>query len=261
MHDPTKVLMGHTDSSSKDGIESFNSSPATFLAGLAVRRKSDGTLSVTKADGGWIGISLGKSLSDTLRTSVLRSGLLVPVLLELAPARGIVTITSYANLVDTGNDTLKVGATTFTFKSSASTESEVGAVTSNNQTATNLVTKINAHSVAGLLFKAVAVGAVVTITAKNNATDGSSIDLVYTDSGVLTVGLTVDDVTFTGGAEAADYVVVGAKVYFSDTTGKADDPNSGSTVSDAIYATAPLTGIQEDGSEVAVAFVDMVGGL
>jgi hypothetical protein len=261
MHDPTKVLMGQSGSSSKDGIESFGSSPLTYLAGLAVRRKSDGALSVVKSEGGWIGISLGKSLSDSLRTSVLRAGLLVPVLLELAPARGVATITSYANLVDTANDTLKVGATTFTFKASPSTESEVGAVTSNNQTATNLATKINAHSVAGLLFKAVAVGAVVTITAKNNATLGSSIDLVYTDSGVATIGLTVDDVTFTGGAEDVDYVTLGSKVYFSDTTGKADDPNSGATVSDAVYASAPLTGIKEDGTEVAVALVDMPGGL
>lgn len=262
MHDPTKVLLGMTMSSNREGVFAHNSDPATFLAGLAVRFKSDDTLSLTLADGRWRGISLGKNLSDSKKTSVLRAGEAVPILLEAAPARGVVTITSYANLIATSNDTLKIGATTFTFKGSPSTESEVGALTNNNTTAANLVTKINAHSVAGLLFKAVAVGAIVTITAKNNATTGASIDLVYTDTHSVDIGLTVDGATFTGGgATAADYVVKGQNVYISDTTGKADDPNSASTISDAVYVSGVLSGIQEDGTEVAVALIDMPGGL
>jgi phage tail sheath gpL-like len=178
----------------------------------------------------------------------------------MAPARGVVEITSYADLIVTSNDTLKIGATTFTFKATASLSTEVAAVTSNNQTASNLAAKINAHSTAGALFIAVAVGAVVTITAKTNTTEGSTIDLVYTDSH-SEIGLTVDDVTFTGGGVAPDYVVIGDKVYFSDTTGKADDPDSLATVSDAVYVSGVMTGIDESGSEVAAALVDMVGGL
>ncbi len=259
-HDATKILMGTTKSSVKGGTEAFASAPSTYLAGLAVRRASTNLLSLTKAAGRWVGISLGKELSDVNKTSVLKSGLGVPVLLEKAPARGVVTITSYANLIVTSNDTLKVGATTFTFKASPSTEGEVGAVTDNGTTAANLVAKINAHSVAGLLFKAVAVGAVVTITAKNNSTLGSAIDLVYTDTH-SEIGATVDDITFTGGGIASDFVVIGQKAYFSDTSGKADDPNSGATISDAVYISEPLIGIQEDGTEAAVALVDMKGGL
>ncbi len=263
MHDPTKQAMGVTQSSDRD-ISNYNSDPATFIAGLAVRQSSTvGVLSVAVGAGMWAGISLGKSLSDTKKTSVLRSGLRVPVLLENQPARQVVTITSYANLIATSNDTLKIGATTFTFKGSPSTEAEVGALTNNNTTAANLATKINAHSVAGLLFEAVAVNAVVTITAKNNATVGTTIDCVYTDTHSVDIGLTVADdaITFVGGNAAADYVVIGSKVYFSDTTGKADDPNSDSTISDAVYVSGVLTGISEDGTEVACALVDMPGGL
>ncbi len=260
--DATKALMGGTRSSSKEGTEVFASDPATYLAGLAVRRASTGLLTLTKSAGRWVGISLGKNLADSKKTTVLKAGQQVPVLLEMAPARGVVEITSYANLIATSNDTLKIGATTFTFKASPSTEAEVGAATDNATTAANLVTKINAHSVAGLLFKATAVSAVVTITAKNNATVGSTIDLVYTDTHSVDIGLTVDDITFTGGgADDADFVTIGAPVYFSDTTGKADDPNSAATVSNAVYVSEVLTGIQEDGSEAACAIIDMAGGL
>jgi hypothetical protein len=218
---------------------------------------------VTKAAGQWLGISLGKDLSDNARTSVLKSGLGVPVLLELTPARGVVTITSYANLVSGTDDSVTVGATVFTAQEASATlgQATFQAATDNNATATSLAAQINAHATAGALFKAVASGAVVTITAKNNATEGEDIPLAYTDNNAA-IGATVDDTTFTGGGvDAADYVVIGEKVYFSDTTGKADDPNSGSTISDATYISGVLTGIQEDGTEVACALVDMQGGL
>lgn len=258
-HDSTKCVMGVPGMSGAE-VTSHNDDPASFPAGVAVRQASTGALSLASSAGQWVGISLGKSLSDNKKTAVARSGERIPVLLEVTPARLVVTITSYANLVAASDDTLQIGATTFTFKASASTEDEVGAVTNNNTTAANLVTKINAHSVAGTLFKAVANGAVVTVTAKNNATAGADIDAVYTENG--SVGLTIDDATFTGGLDvASDFVTVGAKVYFSDSTGKADDPNSAATISDAVYVSGVLTGYDESGAEVACALVDMQGGL
>lgn len=78
MHDPTKFKLGATGSSAKE-VSCHNVDPATFQAGLAVRLKSDGLLSVAKADGMLIGISLGKSLSDTKKTAVARSGSLIPI--------------------------------------------------------------------------------------------------------------------------------------------------------------------------------------
>ncbi len=100
----------------------------------------------------------------------------------------------------------------------------------------------------------------VIITAKSNTTSGDTIGLVYTDND-SNIGLTVSGATLTDSDDSADYVVIGANVYFSDTTGKADDPNSGATISNAIYVSAPMTGIAEDGTEVAAVMIDMAGGL
>lgn len=262
-HDATKVLMGSTQSSSKQGSEVFASNPATFLAGLAVRRKNDGLLSVTLADGGWIGVSLGKSLSDTSKTAVLRAGERVPVLVERQPARGIVTITSYANLVAVTPDTVTVGLTAFTAQSGAVTPGDATfrAATGNNETAASLAAQINAHATAGALVKATAAGAVVTLTAISNAAAADTIALSYADLGTATVGATVSGATLTDSDDTPDYLTIGSKAYFSNTSGKADDPNSDATISDAVYVSGLLTGIAEDGTEVLCALVDMPGGL
>lgn len=261
-HDASKVLLGTTRSSSKQGSEVFASDPATYPAGTAVRRNSSNLLSVTKADGLWAGISLGKDLADTTKTSVLKAGEEVPLLLERQPARGTVTISSYANLISGGADSVTIGATAFVAQAGAVTPggATFQAATSNDATATSLAAQINAHSVAGALVVATAVGAVVTITAKSNSSSGDTIALVYTEGGSGT-GAAVSGATLTDSDDTADWVVIGAKVYISDTTGKADDPNSGSTISDAIYKTAPITGIDESGAEVACVIVDMPGGL
>lgn len=79
-HDASKVLLGVTGSSAKD-VTQFAHDPATMVAGTAVRLKSDNTLSVTKSDGRWLGVSLGKSLSDHKKTAIVRAGELVPILL------------------------------------------------------------------------------------------------------------------------------------------------------------------------------------
>lgn len=88
-HDTTKVLMGSTGSSVKE-VTNHIGSPSTFPAGTAVRLKSDDTLSVTLAHGNLLGVSLGRSLSDTDRVAICRKGLMVPVALTAAfdPAIG-----------------------------------------------------------------------------------------------------------------------------------------------------------------------------
>lgn len=79
-HDASKVLLGQTPSSAKE-VDNLAGNPATFLAGLCVHLKSDGTLSLASADGSKLGISLGKDLSDTQRVAICRKGLSVPILL------------------------------------------------------------------------------------------------------------------------------------------------------------------------------------
>lgn len=260
-HDATKVLMGSVQVSGAE-ISDHAADPASFIAGVAVRQKSDGTLSLVKADGQWLGVSKGKSLSDHKKLSVVRSGLGVPVALEAKPAYGEVVITSYANLVSGTDDSVTVGATVFTAQVGAATlgQTTFQAATSNAATATSLAAQINAHATAGALVKAVANGAVVEITAKGNTTAGNAIALAYTDNDA-NVGATVSGAFLEDGGEAPDYVVLGAKVYFSDTSGKADDADSAATISDAIYKSGVLTGIDEDGNEIYAALVDMQGGL
>lgn len=76
-HDATKVLMGSTGSNVKE----VSNHIGEIEAGKFVRLKSDDTLSIAQADGALLGVSLGKSLSDTARTAICRKGLRVPVLL------------------------------------------------------------------------------------------------------------------------------------------------------------------------------------
>ncbi len=79
-HSATTVYMGSHQSSAIE-VDNMAGARATFLAGLCVHLKSDGTLSLAVADGSKIGISMGRSLSDHDRVSIARKGLRVPVLL------------------------------------------------------------------------------------------------------------------------------------------------------------------------------------
>lgn len=266
MHDASKVVLGATLSSAKD-ISVHDSDPATYLAGLAVSLSSTAEqITLTKGTAPRAGVSLGKSLSDHKKTSVCRTGERVPVRLALKKASGTVTISSYANLVVSSGDTVTVGATAFTAQAGAATPGAATfqAATSNNATATSLAAQINAHATAGALVKAVANNAVVTLYAKAGGAAGNSIALAYTDNGGGNVGASVSGANLSGGSDTIsdiNYVTKGAKVYFNDADGKADFSTTDSTISDAVYVSGVLTGIAEDGTEVAAALVDMPGGL
>lgn len=78
MQDPTKVLMGQINSSIKE-ISNHSGDPSIFQAGLLCRLKSDDTLSLVSTDGSIVGVSMGRSLADTLRVPIARKGVGVPV--------------------------------------------------------------------------------------------------------------------------------------------------------------------------------------
>lgn len=124
-----------------------------------------------------------------------------------AAASGNITITSYANLVNAGNDKVAVAGVEFVAGSGAATPGAATfqAATSNDATAASLAAQINAHAVAGALVTAEAASAVVTITAKTRGTAGNSIALVYTDMGTATIGATRSAATLLGGTVAADF--------------------------------------------------------
>jgi hypothetical protein len=269
-HDSSKVLLGTTQSSAKD-VSSHGSDPATFLAGLCVSLASTGALSLLKSAGMRIGVSLGKDLSDASRTAVCRTGEKVPVRAELKRASASVVITNYANLVSGTDDVITVGATAFTAQAGASTpgQAHFTAATSNDATATSLAAQINAHATASTKVYAVASSATVTLYAKtagvgDGATTGNSVALSYTDNDT-NVGATVSGANLSGGSDTVSdiaYVAIGAKMYINDVSGKADMNISGfTTVSDAVYQSLELTGIDESGNEVAAVLVDMPGGL
>jgi hypothetical protein len=74
-HDASKVLMGATGSN----IKEVSNHKGTVAAGLAVRLKSDDTLSLSSSDGQWLGVSLGGDLSNAGYTAICRKGIRVPV--------------------------------------------------------------------------------------------------------------------------------------------------------------------------------------
>lgn len=85
MHSST-VYLGNTQSSYKE----IDNRAGVVGAGLATYLHSDETIDTIAASGGLLGISLGKSQSDTSRTSIVRKGLKVPILLTngLTPVIG-----------------------------------------------------------------------------------------------------------------------------------------------------------------------------
>lgn len=76
-HDPSKVVLGGTLSSAKLVT---NAKGALIPAGLLVHRTSTDGVSIAKADGVAIGVSLGRNLSGlTDVTHIVREGLEVPI--------------------------------------------------------------------------------------------------------------------------------------------------------------------------------------
>ncbi len=80
MHSASVIYMGSTRSKIKEVIN-LAGDPATYLAGLCIHQKSDGTISLLAADGSKMGISLGRSLASTKRVPICTKGIDVPILL------------------------------------------------------------------------------------------------------------------------------------------------------------------------------------
>jgi hypothetical protein len=242
MHDATKVLMGVTESSDRV-VTAENADPATFVAGLCVRRSStEGGLSLSS--GAFIGVSAGKSLSDTKKTAVIRTGNRVPVQLtdegEFASIKkGDITFTAkekglagnsitvaYIDDADEGEETVEVDGTDIVIhgESTASTAQEI-------------VDALEASDEAMALI-------------------GATID--EGDEAAAQTAFAEDNLE--GGLDSYPYVVKGDPLLISATTGMAE--SAGAVTTGALYIDGPKTGVDpEGGSDVMVALVDMGGGL
>jgi hypothetical protein len=179
------------------------------------------------------------------RNSVTLKGKQVPLKLTdlSAFATGTVEIDDYTELLTDGDDTITVGTTVFTAQSGPATlgEATFRAATGNNETATSLAAQINAHEDTAAIVEAIAVGAVVTITALVAGLAGNAIALAYTDEGTDGAAILSDD-TLLGGYNAFDYVVEGAAVFVNDTTGFATEEDDGTTETNWKYASGPILG-------------------
>lgn len=233
MHDASKVLMGATQSSDKE-VSCHAADPASFPAGRAVRGKSDGSISLSSSDGQLLGISLGKSLSDTKKTAVCRVGNRVP--LELP---------GWAYLVkdELTFHTKRNVAVSIEFVDTGTADEEAVTVTGDDES--------------GYLISLSMEDGTSTATQCKTALDADEdaaalIETVITGTGSNTQDDFAEDVIDTA-------PVIGAAVRVNNSTGKAIYASG--TATGAQYASGVLTGVQEDESEIPVALVDMGGGL
>lgn len=266
MHSVSQVKLGSSQSSAKD-ISVHAVDPASFLAGLCLSMATTGLPSLLKSAGFRMGVSMGRSLSDHKKLAVLRTGERVPIRAHLKRSTGTVTITNVANLVSGTADTVTIGGQAFTAQAGAAAAGDpvFQATGTTAQTATSLATQINAHVATAAKVYAVANAAIVTLYAVvEGAGTGNDVTTTYEQLGTGT-GATVEQAALAGGSNTISdiaYIAIGAKMYINDVTGKADVAMTGfSTVSDAIYVSEELTGLDEDNAEVAAVLVDMPGGL
>lgn len=222
----------------------FNSDPASFPAGVAVREKSDGTLSLASTDGQLVGVSLGRSLSDTKRTSVCRTGNRVPLTMEdsgvkASVVKGDLTFTAVAKGVAGNSITIAM------LDTAVADGSEVATIVG---TAISVSMKAGASTATHVKAALDAVPAIVAL-------------ITTTISGTAGTAQTAHALApLVGGVDSFAFCVKGAAVHVDNTTGLACA--SGGTTTGATYVDGPLTGINEDGTTAAdVAIIDMGGGL
>jgi adhesin HecA-like repeat protein len=80
MSQSSTIYLGTTKSSYRE----VDNRSGTVAAGKAVYLHSPDTINTTASGGALLGVSLGKSQSDTARTAICRKGLDVPILLDTA---------------------------------------------------------------------------------------------------------------------------------------------------------------------------------
>lgn len=120
-------------------------------------------------------------------------------------ARGLITITSYANLVSGTDDSITVKSQAFTAQVGAATPGAATfqAATSNSATAISLAAQINAHAVVSTFVTAQVVGETVVIRSILVGTVGNTYTLAYTDNDT-NIGATVSAATLLLGLALGD---------------------------------------------------------
>lgn len=237
-HDASKIMLGSSYSSDKEST-CHDADPADFPAGRAVRQSDEvGGLSLAVADGQLIGVSIGKSLSDHKKTSVLRAGNQVP--LEIAAALHVGDLTFVAKravpiaIEFLDSETAGMETVTVTGDDDAGYLISVG-MEDDESSATEIKTALDADEDAAALIETI-------IDAGQGAVD----QLAFPE----------DDIDDYSHAE------IGAAVEVSNVTGKAVPAACGSATA-AIYRSAALDALDPYTGELPfkAAAIDMGGGL
>ena len=236
-HNASVVLLGGKGSNIVD-ISNESGDPATFKAGLAVRRATTGALQLADdAVAPLIGVSIGPSLDETKKTAVARTGNYIPIRLKNDAAA------------------VKIGDITYTSKRFGS--------------AGNAITITLADTETGDVAEVTVDGTDITVAIEAGVTTAQTIvDAIEasTEANAL-VSCVIDggdeDATQSGATETAltggsDFAVPGAAVKIDDTTGEASV--DGDTTA-ATYLSGTLTGIDAaDGTETQAAYISLPGG-
>jgi hypothetical protein len=235
-HDASKILFGSTQSSVKE-VTCERGDPATFKAGLAVRKATTGALQLADdATAVLIGVSLGPDLSDTKTTAVCRTGNFVPIVI----------------LNDAAS--VKIGDITFTAKTFGAlgnsititlADTETGNVADVDVDGTDIVVGIDG----GTTTTTVVVAAIVA-----NAAANALVSCAIDSGDEAAVVAAAVETALAGGSDVA---VPGTAVKIDDTTGKASI--DGDTTA-AMYISGVLTGVYPDGTTVQAAWISMPGG-
>lgn len=242
-HNASKVLLGSTGSSEREASQEPGD-PAVCKAGLAVTRGSDGALDLGGAAGSFLGVSAGRSLSDTEKCAVIRTGLRVPMRLKddnvfASIVKAELTFTSKLRGV-AGN------AITIAFTDGGTAGSETVAVDGTDIVVTGDSTVSTAQEIADALEASEEAMALIGVA----ISDG--------DEAVAQTAFVED--ALEGGTDAFAWVEIGAAVEVDGDTGEAteDDEATG-----AIYASGVLEGVDPITGTVVcyAALVDMSGGL
>lgn len=250
-HNPNVIVLGSVKSS-KRLVTTEDADPATFLAGLACRRASNGGLRLSdNSTAALVGISLGADLSNAGKTALCRKGLGIPLRLKDDATRaslshGVLTFTA-VGAGPAGNDiTITVVDTLSDGSASVSVDGldiEI-AVEAGTTTSSAVVDAIEESEDASAL---------ITAEAASPSTPVSALSETALDGGA--------NATFA-------YAEHGKTVYTNDEGLACDENDEDASATSATYAkqanatSLVLDGVNQSGQFVAkVATVDMIGGL
>lgn len=246
-HDASKVLLGSVGWSGAE-VTCEPADPASFPAGLAVRRKSDGGLQLEDdSTARLVGVSLGADLSNAKRTAVCRSGIRIPLRLKAYAASKTI-----GDLIFTAKDAgAKGNQISITLADDESIDDGSAIVDIDDESPFDIVVKIEDSATTASTIK----------TAIDEDPKASALVSVEVDTGKeSTAQAAAAKTDLEGGSDGA--AVYGEAVYVNGDGEGCGENDLDAAATGATYASGPLTGYDPaTETEHFVAYIHMPGGL